>query len=90
LLKHATKHTQDRWHSLTERTQIEISMIKRNFSSILVIIAMILNILNFGYLNFNIDSFSFWLFIGSTLLLIAALIKIFITENKEKKKSISD
>jgi hypothetical protein len=51
---------------------------------------MILNILNFGYLNFNIESYSFWLFISSTILLIAAFIKIFITENKEKKKSISD
>ena len=87
---HATSHIQDRWHSLTERTQNETSMIKRNLSSILVIIAMILNILNFGYLNFNIESFSFWLFIGSTLILIAAFIKIFVTENKEKKKSISD
>lgn len=51
---------------------------------------MILNILNFGYLNFNIDSFSFWIFIGSTLVLIIAFIKIFVTEDKEKKKSISD
>ena len=90
MLVNTTFHIQQRWHSLTERTQNEIFMIKRNFSSILVIIAMILNILNFGYLNFNIYSFSFWLFIGSTLVLIVAFIKIFVTENKEKKKSISD
>ncbi|MDN3494288.1 DUF645 family protein [Winogradskyella bathintestinalis] len=65
-------------------------MIKRNFSMILVIIAMILNILNFGYSNFNIQSFDFWLSLSALIVLIVAIVKIFITENKEKKKSISE
>ena len=65
-------------------------MIKRNFSMILVIIAMILNILNFGYSNINIESFDFWLSLSASIVLIVALVKIFITENKEKKKSISE
>ncbi len=51
---------------------------------ILVIIAMILNILNFGYSNI---SFDFWLSFCSTIVLIAAIVKIII---KEKKKSTSD
>ncbi|WP_343330333.1 hypothetical protein [Polaribacter staleyi] len=62
-------------------------MIKRNFSMILVIIAMILNILNFGYSNISIESFDFWLSFCATIVLIAAIVKIII---KEKKKSTSD
>ena len=51
---------------------------------------MILNIVNFGYSDISIDSFDFWLSLVSTLILIGALVKIFIAENKEKKKSTSD
>ncbi|GAA4239213.1 hypothetical protein GCM10022291_32670 [Postechiella marina] len=87
---HATFHTQVRWHSLAERTQNGKIMIKRNFSMILVIIAMILNILNFGYSNISIESFDFWLSFCATIVLIGAIVKIIINENKEKKKSISD
>ncbi|WP_298884237.1 hypothetical protein [uncultured Polaribacter sp.] len=65
-------------------------MIKRNLGLILVIIAMILNILNFGFLNMSTKPLSFWLFLASIFVLIAAFIKIFITENKESKKSKSD
>jgi hypothetical protein len=65
-------------------------MIKRNLGLILVIIAMILNILNFGFLNMSTKPLSFWLFSASIFVLIAAFIKIFITENKENKKSKSD
>ena len=61
-------------------------MIKRNFSSILVMMAMILNILNFGDLNFNIEKSSFWLLIASTVLLITAAVKIFMTEKKGNRK----
>ncbi len=53
---------------------------------ILVIIAMILNILNFGYSNISIESFDFWLSFCATIVLIAAIVKIIINENKEKKK----
>ena len=58
-------------------------MIKRNFSMILVIIAMILNILNFGYSNISIESFDFWLSFCATIVLIGAIVKIIINENKE-------
>ncbi len=65
-------------------------MIKRNLGVILVIIAMILNILNFGFLNMSDKPFSFWLFLGSILVLIAAFVKIYTTENKENEKSKSE
>ncbi|MGV8993667.1 MAG: hypothetical protein ACOH1O_06145 [Flavobacterium sp.] len=65
-------------------------MIKRNSSMLLVIIVMILNIVNFGSSNINIESFDFWLSLTCTLILIGALVKIFIAENKEKKKQLSD
>ncbi len=86
----ATNHTKTRWHSLAERTQNVENMIKRNLGLILVIIAMVLNILNFGFSNMSTKPLSFWLFLGSIFVLIAAFIKILITENKENKKSRSD
>jgi len=70
-------------------SKLEI-MIERNLSSILVMIAMILNIFNFRNSNINIDSANFWLLIGSILVLIAALLRIFYTENKKNKKSSPD
>ena len=57
---------------------------------LLVIIVMILNIVNFGSSNISIESFDFWLSLTCTLILIGALVKIFIAENKEKKKQLSD
>ena len=65
-------------------------MFKRNVSSILIIIAMSLNILNFGYSNISFESTKFWITLGSIFVLIAAFVKIFITENKEKSKSNFD
>jgi len=62
-------------------------MIKRNISPALIIIAMILNILNFDFSNFNIESKSTWLFLGASIIIIATIILIFINENKSNKKS---
>lgn len=60
-------------------------MIKRNLSSILIIVAMMLNILNFNFSNFNIESTKTWLFLGASSVLIASIILIFVNENKNKK-----
>ena len=65
-------------------------MIKRNLGLIFVIIAMSLNILNFGYLKKSVGTFNFWLTLVSALLLIATLVKIFIREKKENKKNKSE
>ena len=62
-------------------------MIKRNVSSILIIIAMILNIMNFNFSNFNIESKKTWLFLSASIIMIASIILIFITENKKIKKA---
>jgi len=75
---------------LAARTQNREIMIKRNLGLVLVIIAMILNILNFGFSNMSTKPLSFWLFLASIFVLITAFIKIFINENKEKKKTTSD
>jgi len=61
-------------------------MIKRNLSSILVIIAMLLNILNFDFSNISIESTKFWLFISASIIIIAAIISIVTNENKNNKK----
>jgi hypothetical protein len=75
---------------LAERSQNIENMLKRNFTMILIIITMILNILNFGFINKSVGTFNFWFTLASILLLIAAIIKIFITENKENNKTESD
>lgn len=62
-------------------------MIKRNLSSILIIIAMLLNILNFDFSNFNIESKKTWLFLCASAIIIASIILIFYTENKKKNKT---
>ncbi|CAM3828342.1 LPXTG cell wall anchor domain-containing protein [Flavobacterium gelidilacus] len=62
-------------------------MIKRNLSSILIIIAMTLNILSFDFSNFNIESKKNWLFLGASLVLFASIILIFVNENKNKKRN---
>ena len=61
-------------------------MIKRNLSLILVIIAMLLNILNFDFSNISIESTKFWLFISASIIIIAAIISIVTNENKNNKK----
>ena len=61
-------------------------MIKRNIPSILIRIAMTLNIINFDFSNFNIESKKTWLFLGASIIIIASIILIFINENKSKKK----
>jgi len=75
---------------LSARTQNIDNMIKRNLGLILVIVAMILNILNFGFSNMNTKPLSFLLLSASIFVLIAAIIKIFTTKNKENKKSKPD
>ena len=62
-------------------------MIKRNLSPILIIIAMLINILNFDFSNFNIESKKTWLFLAASLILIASIISIYFNENKDNKKS---
>ena len=62
-------------------------MIKRNLSSILIIIAMTLNMLSFDFSNFNIESKKTWLFLGASLVLFASIILIFVNENRNKKKN---
>ncbi|PCI02822.1 MAG: hypothetical protein COB81_04760 [Flavobacteriaceae bacterium] len=61
------------------------NMIKRNLSSILIIIAMIINILNFDFSNFNIESKKTWLFLGASIIIIASVILVFY---KKKKTTI--
>lgn len=63
------------------------NMIKRNLSPILIIIAMLINILNFDFSNFNIESKKTWLFLAASLILIASIISIYFNENKDNKKS---
>ena len=65
-------------------------MIKRNLSSILIIIAMLINILNFDFSNVNIESKATWLFIGASILIIASIISIIFNENKLNKKRVLD
>ncbi len=61
-------------------------MTKRNLSSILIIIAMLINILNFDFSNFNIESKKTWLFIGASIIIIASVIQILVNEKKFNKK----
>jgi len=63
-------------------------MIKRNLSSILIILAMLLNILNFDFSNVNIESKNTWLFIGASIVIIASIILIIANENKLNKKRV--
>ena len=65
-------------------------MIKRNLPSILIIIAMLINILNFDFSNVNIESKNTWLFIGASIVIIASIILIIVNENKLNKKRILD
>ncbi len=48
---------------------------------------MILNILNFDFSNFNIESKKTWLFLVASIIIIASIILIFFNENKNNKKS---
>jgi len=61
-------------------------MIKRNLSSVLILIAMFLNILNFDFSN-GIESKKFWLFLIALIILVASVVLIFITESKNNKKN---
>jgi hypothetical protein len=58
-------------------------MIKRGIGPVLIIIAMILNILNFDFSSFNIQSKKNWLFLGTSIIIFATIILIFINEKKE-------
>ncbi len=90
LLKQRNKAYTTTLAFIDESTQNVEIMIKRNLGLIFVIMAMSLNILNFGYIKKSVGSFNFWLTLVSALLLIAALVKIFIREKKENKKTKSD
>jgi uncharacterized membrane protein len=62
-------------------------MIRRNLPSVLVIIAMVLNLLNFDFSNFNIESKKTWLFLGASIIIIASIVLIIINETKSNKKT---
>ncbi len=47
---------------------------------------MTLNILNFNFSNFNLESKKTWLFLGASIIIIASIILMFINENKNNKK----
>jgi len=57
-------------------------MLKRNLSSILVIIAMALIILGYDFSN-NLWSRQFFIFLVALLVLIGSLIAIFMNESKK-------
>lgn len=61
-------------------------MIKRNLSSMLVIIAMLINILTFDFADIDTASGRFWLFIGASIIIIASIILIVTNENKNNRK----
>ena len=61
-------------------------MLKRNLTSILLIIAMLLNVLNHDFSS-DIKSMNFLLFIGSTLMILVGIILIFRDESKRKNES---
>lgn len=61
-------------------------MIKRNLSSIFIIMAMTLNILNFEFSNFDIESTKTCLFLAASALIIASIILILSKEIKHNKK----
>lgn len=63
-------------------------MLRRSSSSILIIIAMLLNILNFDFSSFNFESLKTWLFLGELIILIVAGISIIINAIKESEKSV--
>jgi uncharacterized membrane protein YdjX (TVP38/TMEM64 family) len=62
-------------------------MIKRNLSKIVLIIAMLLNILSFDFVNFSLESTRFRLFICATVVFVICVILIFVNEAKHKNKN---
>jgi len=63
-------------------------MIKRNINQILIIIAMAINMLNFEFSEFNIESKKTLLFLAASIFFIVSIIKIFINEIKNNKNTI--
>jgi uncharacterized membrane protein SirB2 len=59
-------------------------MLKRNLSSILVIIAMALIILGYDFSN-NLWSKKFFIFIGALIVLMSSLISIIMNKSKKKE-----
>jgi len=59
-------------------------MLKRNLSSILVIIAMALIILGYDFSN-DLWSKKFFIFTGALIVLIGSLISIFMNESKKNE-----
>jgi len=62
-------------------------MIKRNLSKIVLIIAMLLNILSFDFVDFSLESTRFRLFICATIVFVVCVVLIFVNEAKHKKKN---
>ncbi len=58
-------------------------MVKRNLGMVLVIVAMALNILNFEFSEFSLNSLKTWLFIGALLIIIVAIFVIFKNEKQQ-------
>lgn len=58
-------------------------MLKRNLSSILIIIAMLLMVIGFDYSHFDITSKRTLLLLGAVIVIVAACILIFLNERKD-------
>ncbi len=62
-------------------------MIKRNLSKIVLIIAMLLNILSFDFVDLSLESTRFRLFLCATVVFVICVILIFVNESKHKKRN---
>ncbi len=60
-------------------------MIKRNFTSILIITVMFLNIINYDYTT-SLGSKKFLLFVVSIAILLVSILRVYVRESKRKKE----
>ncbi len=60
-------------------------MIQRNLAFILIAVAMVISMLSYDFANTDVGSRAFWLFIGSVIVLVAALILILLNESWKRK-----
>ncbi|PCE66534.1 hypothetical protein B7P33_04350 [Sediminicola luteus] len=59
-------------------------MVKRNLSSVLIILAMLLHVLNFDFSTFSWQSKSTWFFLAALILIVASAWGIFKNEKEQK------
>lgn len=60
-------------------------MIKRNLSSFLLILAMLITIVNYDVSNHSFSSDKFWLFLGAIGVLIGSVVLILTNESKNNR-----